>query len=270
MDHRIRTAHEAEVRFGPVGFCIYCGKCDGKLTDEHIIPDGLGGNLILAESSCVDCARITGQTEQVVLRKYLHNIRGALGIRSKKSTEKLKDFIHTVHVASEKRELDIVPASERSLFMLHAVNTDSHPSLLQGQALTPPQLIYTIVAPDDVEARDGVIDGKFIYGWNGSGDVNPIIRMVMKIAYAYAYAVLPPEEIDTSLSHHILKKPGQDILNVFGALKSSESLLSLHDIQIVKAISWLETEYWLVRLKLFSFMSNAPTYEVVIGRPSQS
>ncbi len=39
-----------------VGSCIYCGSTD-NLSNEHIIPYGLGGNLELPKSSCSRCAR---------------------------------------------------------------------------------------------------------------------------------------------------------------------------------------------------------------------
>ncbi len=40
-------------RTDPIGRCIYCGGRKGLL-DEHIIPYGLGGNLVLPEASCKD------------------------------------------------------------------------------------------------------------------------------------------------------------------------------------------------------------------------
>ena len=40
-----------DIRFTPVGRCIYCGGTksadDSPLTDEHIIPAGMGGRLVL-------------------------------------------------------------------------------------------------------------------------------------------------------------------------------------------------------------------------------
>ena len=42
-----------------IGRCIYCGTTEGKLSEEHITPYGLGGLLVLQEASCERCARIT-------------------------------------------------------------------------------------------------------------------------------------------------------------------------------------------------------------------
>lgn len=64
----------AKLRFSPVGKCIYCGRTD-KLSDEHIIPYGLGGRSVLPKSSCSACAKVTGKFEQDVLRGPLRPVR---------------------------------------------------------------------------------------------------------------------------------------------------------------------------------------------------
>jgi hypothetical protein len=41
------------MKYSPVGKCIYCGKVETaqhRLTDEHILPSGLGGDLLLPKS----------------------------------------------------------------------------------------------------------------------------------------------------------------------------------------------------------------------------
>lgn len=50
-----------------VGRCIYCG-ASAKLSDEHVIPRGLGGDLVLARASCPRCAEITSRFERDILR----------------------------------------------------------------------------------------------------------------------------------------------------------------------------------------------------------
>ncbi|WP_352916466.1 HNH endonuclease [Mesorhizobium sp. M1143] len=90
--HRISRPGEPEIRRPKVGVgrCIYCDREPPqiRLTEEHIIPKGLGGNLILPGSSCERCAAITGRFEQRLLRDTFRFARGALGIFSgrKKST----------------------------------------------------------------------------------------------------------------------------------------------------------------------------------------
>ncbi len=66
--------------YSAIGRCIYCGAENVTLTDEHIIPFGLGGNWILPKSSCKACATITGQFEQFCLRSMLGNTRIRLNL----------------------------------------------------------------------------------------------------------------------------------------------------------------------------------------------
>jgi hypothetical protein len=80
--------------YAPVGRCIYCGDDRSKLTDEHIIPLGLGGVEILPDSSCKRCATITGKFEGTVLRAIYGDfrIRFDLPTRRKKERPKTKTF----------------------------------------------------------------------------------------------------------------------------------------------------------------------------------
>jgi hypothetical protein len=58
-----------------VGACIYCGSRELTLSNEHIIPFGLAGDLILPKASCRRCATITGEVERQCLREMLGDFR---------------------------------------------------------------------------------------------------------------------------------------------------------------------------------------------------
>lgn len=64
--------------------CIYCGNVTSQLTDEHIIPFGLGGFLILEKASCLDCNKITSLLEQHILRGHWLGIRRNLNTGSRR------------------------------------------------------------------------------------------------------------------------------------------------------------------------------------------
>ena len=77
-------------KFSPVGECIYCGArgSEVELTDEHIVPYSLGGNVQLLQASCKPCARITGALEGYVGRKVLWDFRVHAKIPTRRPSER--------------------------------------------------------------------------------------------------------------------------------------------------------------------------------------
>lgn len=72
----IRIVPESHCRtvLSRIGECIYCGSLT-QLSDEHIVPFGLGGNLVLEDASCPDCARVTSAFESRVLQGFMRDGR---------------------------------------------------------------------------------------------------------------------------------------------------------------------------------------------------
>lgn len=64
--------------YPPVGRCIYCGTKEGDLTDEHIVPFALGGNMILPKASCIPCQRIINQEIETPTLNVLSGSYGPL------------------------------------------------------------------------------------------------------------------------------------------------------------------------------------------------
>lgn len=73
--------------YAPIGRCIYCGDTE-DLRKEHILPFGLGGSTVLPESTCRECAKITGQVEQKVLRGPMWGLRIYRGLKSRTKHKK--------------------------------------------------------------------------------------------------------------------------------------------------------------------------------------
>ncbi|MBO0734649.1 MAG: hypothetical protein J2P49_10115 [Methylocapsa sp.] len=68
------------------GRCIYCGKDDVTLTDEHFLPLCLGGQHIIEKASCRLCAAITSKFEQHVARDMWGNARISYNATSRHET----------------------------------------------------------------------------------------------------------------------------------------------------------------------------------------
>src|ERR1700685_364397 len=78
-------------RYKPVGSCIYCGSHE-RLSDEHIIPYGMGGRWILPESSCTGCAAITGAFEGDVLRTIVGPLRMLYNMPTRRKKERPRNL----------------------------------------------------------------------------------------------------------------------------------------------------------------------------------
>jgi hypothetical protein len=55
--------------------CIYCGRAEVKLTDEHVLPLALGGQHVIRQASCLDCAAVTAKFERDVARELWGDAR---------------------------------------------------------------------------------------------------------------------------------------------------------------------------------------------------
>jgi hypothetical protein len=79
--------------YAAVNRCIYCGMTPSPefLSDEHIVPLGLNGNLVLPKASCFECGRVTGTViEQEILRKMFIDIRTHDQMRTRRPKDRPK------------------------------------------------------------------------------------------------------------------------------------------------------------------------------------
>src|SRR3954470_6533541 len=72
--------------------CIYSSFSEHeqgtKSTDEHVIPEGVGGNLILLDGSCDKCLRKIQKYENRTITGLFGATRDALYLRSKKKRKR--------------------------------------------------------------------------------------------------------------------------------------------------------------------------------------
>lgn len=85
-------------RYLGIGECIYCGvqEAGARLTDEHIMPDGLRGIHVLERASCDNCCKIINKLETSVLRGMLRPARIHLGMKSRKAKERISTLPITI------------------------------------------------------------------------------------------------------------------------------------------------------------------------------
>jgi hypothetical protein len=77
---------------GPVGYCIYCGARPPAtvMSDEHVVPRGLGGGLIIKRGSCEDCRKTTQKFEEACLRGSFLPFRVKAGLQKPTNKDRPK------------------------------------------------------------------------------------------------------------------------------------------------------------------------------------
>jgi hypothetical protein len=75
--------------YNSVGYCIYCGSAR-HLTDEHIIPLGLRGRLVLPNASCSVCSIKTSKVERTCLRTMYGALRLVYGLPTRRKSSRPK------------------------------------------------------------------------------------------------------------------------------------------------------------------------------------
>src|ERR1700722_327750 len=79
--------------------CMYCGSMSG-LSDEHVVPFGLGGRVIVPKSSCTDCAKKTGRFERTCQRTMFGPLRMYYDLPTRRPQERPKTLPLKVRVTA--------------------------------------------------------------------------------------------------------------------------------------------------------------------------
>lgn len=246
-----------------VGRCIYCGTDKGKLTKEHIVPLGLGGNWILPRASCRTCAKVTSSVEQFCLRQML----GPLRIRTELPTRHPKnrpDKLPLEYIRIDgRREKEIVPAHEVPIACLGY--RFPAPGLLRG---LPPnddtcegelvarfigEEIHKHIRPEGQRVKIGTIN------------ISYFRRMLAKIAHSYAVANLGLSAFRPLLPDLVLGRSATESYLVGGdvSIPTRETEPFLHHVYLQNCLTG-GVEYILVAIHLFAVIG-MPRYHVVVG-----
>src|SRR4051812_38313328 len=92
MRDRIRIPSLPTERYPSLGRCIYCGRSDRKLTDEHIIPFALCGNHVISKGSCEECAKETSKFERIVCKNMFDPFRADVGLPTRRPDKRPDNF----------------------------------------------------------------------------------------------------------------------------------------------------------------------------------
>ena len=260
--------------YEPIGECIYCGRIDyadgqeRRLAEEHIIPLGLNGDLILKEASCQACERITGRVESVVLSNHLVGPRRVLGLKSR-TPEKIKP-----------KTLPLFK-SEGGVDTRVDVAVADYPSALLLLTLPDPPILWALAnygsSSFDIPRfirwfnyDENLLREKYgIEKWSTiSLNTRYFCRMLAKIGHSFAVAQLGLNGFNPIL-RDMIRDPdmtSRAVLPFVGGQLPEPPRKALHFAEVVNTEIG-DTTFVLVKIRLFAQLG-APTYLVVAGTKS--
>jgi hypothetical protein len=250
-----------------IGKCVYCGntryheKDERRLGDEHVIPESLGGNLILEQAACENCERKVNVFEQSILKTVLYAPRVHLGIRRKK--RKRGEDTLTLDATVNGKEVKVSLPIKRVPLMLFFIVMDS-PGILIGRPPDIPSFNGAWVKPF---LEDGPRMPQGLQGMATPAlDTHKFMQFLAKIAHCYAVSVLR-DEFRPILSDAILADPAPPpnfyLIGGYGNSRTDDPTANLHELDV----GWHSSdgvEYAVVRIRMFAKLG-APTYRVVVG-----
>ena len=246
------------------GYCIYCGISSRLLTDEHIIPVALGGNVLLPAASCGVCQNIINQQFETPILNVMHGSFGTARISLKIPPR--RGHLKRTHVKltiidddGAKRDLE-VPNDDVPLLIVGLSTENYQPGILSGRQPTKEHKGNIWVCYNTEKAEQFMKPGESL---EGLGTVNPLqlFRLVAKIAHGFAHATYG-DKFDPFLNELILGR--SEIVEHFISSSSNElpDMRGLHSTAV--GLLKPDQKYVVAYIRLFC-RYRAPTYMVVVG-----
>lgn len=242
--------------------CIYCLAADVRLSKEHVVPKGLGGELILLKASCDRCAIEIRGFEEWCIRHMFEVPRTLFQVKSSKKHIKrerrlLVGFGHGAETRWEQSDFDRFP------FSMH-VPMMAPPPLLSGimnaEGKWEVKKVWSWISPEFQQRADAL-----------GGEVSVAVvleferlcRFISKIAHGFAVAELGLEGFIPMGCNCIRGISDPVSMSLVGMAVEQLKLESpeLHEMRLLPT-----DEFITVLVQLFAPL-NSPTFQAVVGRP---
>jgi hypothetical protein len=273
------------IKIGTAERCIYCGCENEPLWTEHVIPEAIGGGLLLLKATCPCGPKRTHGFEGKVTNQIFQQMRRQLGIKGKKRKRSPESLLLPVY---DKFIEPFDPTLARK------VAIEDHPSMLlipriqilkrlgSGQMFqavkgTPlPMDIWDLV-PDSKQRTDRMREAGAPGSWLLQNvEIDPLLRLLAKIAHAAAIARLGYDGFNHLLVD-IISGVMSGAMELVGELPGSAPSLfpfgprrGLHEVAVGLHKEG-SAEFVLVHIRLFSNLMRpqlpffTPAYAVIAG-----
>jgi hypothetical protein len=264
-------------RYPAVGKCIYCHATSYSTTRrelglEHIIPEALGGKLLLPKASCEACERMINSFETFCAKVVFEDLRYSIGITGKRgkvrrSKRRISDKVafwrngiaELVEVPIKDMPRRIMVPAPQVPGMMHPNPTD--PSNIHRYAY------YNFYDTNEIalflkkhEAQDVAINVNTI-------KIRHYMRVIAKIAHSFAVAQLGIEGFQPILTPFIMGEETFDASFVMGTSRIRWTGPDRHFISLTKELHH-GVNVWVCKLQLFTDFG-LPEYVAVVGTADQ-
>jgi hypothetical protein len=248
----------------PANRCIYCGEAAG-LSDEHVIPHGLGGTLYVPKASCRGCGDVTSRFELAVLRGFMQRARIVGKFPTRRPSQRPSTLRVTLVDGETPREV--------------ALPADQAPAVLQLPVFEAPRILEGFTSAEGINAigretiRFGDIEAAVrrhcATGFRQTDNIAALAfaRMIAKIGYSYTVGVFGAIQLDRVMVLPLILGKSQDAGFWVGSRTyetESEKAGALHALTNIQYRAADHRQALVVaRVKLFA-SSGATGFEVVI------
>jgi hypothetical protein len=254
----------------PVAKCIYCGSSDLPLTDEHVVPLGLAGRAVLPNSSCKDCAAVTGGIEQKLLRGAFWPLRRKFGLVSNRRPKEQPDWFPATLIRSNGlREPIEVNASDYPEVWMQMFEPSIHQNQLDSRTPSSKSIHYRQAQPPKGYRQFGkflplVQPNRIEFPYKLESET--FMRFLAKLALSYIWITANENTInDDSLRELILGKR-TDLMTFVGGNSSSILGPTLPGYGLHRIAHYRRNQLTIVAMQFFVPLKGdaTPIYEVVI------
>jgi hypothetical protein len=264
-----------QLKLPPVGRCIYCNSTE-NLSDEHALPYGLQGHLILPSASCKECAYIiNSQIETPLMYQMLPSIRAALNLQSRSKKKKKPPRKFLLKIVGKDGSIRTVEVPVEDTIQWCFGLRMPVAGILANRPHDEREVPLDVVIGYTSERARGAADLKEAEQLQmPTPDIRVFIRFLAKVAHAQAVAGFGIDGFRHLLPSLILDKdvlgkasqlaPSYVIGDAPGWVPETTDIASIqHGLSIPDHDP--SRRYAIIRFKLFSLMKGLPAYLIVAG-----
>ncbi|MBW0006312.1 MAG: hypothetical protein JO335_01230 [Sphingomonas sp.] len=244
----------------PLGRCIYCGNGpNAGLSDEHVVPLALNGNLLLKQASCEACRVITSRFEAKLLRGGFRSAREAFAYNTRSKDRPTHLPIFNVH--GEENSRKDIPIGEYPVTLLMPLVAgayiDTFPNAVTGEQRT------WSFRNHDYDKLSGEAD---IFQFTSNIlDVRSLYRLLAKIAHGTAVAYHGLDGFVPFLKPVILDEEYSGYTRFIGTMWPPPPPLDQNGFETELGLESLnDRTYISARIRFFPELGT-PFYRVIVG-----